>query len=63
MLSLLLGVCELGVSKSFVFKKSYKKNRHNFELYQVFMHNFFVPKCPNIPIIHTVYKKNEHILV
>ena len=36
--------------------KSYTENINNilkdFELYQLFMRNFFIPNCPDVPIIH-----------
>ena len=35
----------------------------HFKLYQVFMHNFFVSKCLDIPIIYISYKKNQHIFM
>ena len=43
--------------------RKFREVHKDFELYQVFMHNFLYQNVLLIPIIHIAHKKNEHILV
>ena len=57
---------DLGVLGHFALKNQTRKIDKFIkilELYQVFMHNFFVSKCPNIPKLYMTFEKNQHILI
>ena len=59
-------VCELGILRYFGPKKLHKKNQQNSQKFRTIPSlyaQFSMPKCPDIRIIHTAYKKNGHVVV